>query len=675
MLEMSSVEEGQSGFGKRYTVDVHKRLPEFDTPGGIAFMVTDSEKPELPLYAFVQSPNVPVRASELKELKKDKIPGLVCPHDYGVMTLSLETKVERLVIIFDRPLGGSLFVVQRCNKRLTVATLRGAVPLSFAHTLALLHNRNIKHRQIRPEKLFFMTDGGGEPEIVLGECVTVPQGYGMPIDLEPIEVMFADPPSRGDATVAADMYQMGVTLLCYFKNRPVWEKRDKAKSFQSRTQFGSYSSLAQGEGIAGSLVDLIKGLMHDEIENRWDIADVLNWFEGGKKRAVPSRRNWSLNRSVLFIGQSYADRRVLADAFASHPKEAIIFLKNLDFSSWIANTIRSEVMEERVEALVAVNSEEDVVVTTLTKQDYALLSRVCAHLHPGGPIRYKGLSIQVDSLAATLPVVLKSESKEQYEALKMILSDKFLTALAEIIGERDMGFYNHVAMIKKSTGTAQSGTLGRGLERVLYNLNREMPCVSSKFTNLWIDNAGKFAMALNRSSNRDFIRTAIFDPHVAAYLASRNEIYARVINNFSITENDPSRFAILALDFFGNLQKEYQLPVMNHLTNLLIEGLRATVNELRNKKQREKVKTVLDKLKQGGDISKLTAQLDIGKIQAIDKQGFVRARAAVFGIDRQRKHLMHKFTHHDFHSKLMGYKWIRAVAFLIFIGSIFITIR
>lgn len=672
MSEISSGTTPMTAFGDRYKVDLHKPLPEFDTVGGKAYMVVDSEHASLPLYAFVQAKEIPVRFDVMKDLKESNVPGMICPQDYGVMMLDLATRSERFVIIFDRPLGGALFSRESVNKRLTVAILREAVTLAFASALAILHNRKIVHRQIRPEKLFFVNEVGNSG-VVLGECVTVPPGYGLPIDMEPIEVMFADEASRGEATVAADMYQMGVCLLTYFKNRPVWKDRTRAVSLKTRTQHSSYLALALGEGVAGSLVTLIKGLMDDDIENRWGIPDVVNWFEGGKKRKLPEGRNWTLNRPVLFNGQMYSDRRVLADAFANFPKDAILFLQSLDFANWASEVIRTEVLEERIEILLGVNKSEEAGAN-LTKNEYALLARVCMHLHPGGPVRYMGMAIQIDSLAATVTAVLKSGSKELTLALKEILNDKFLSVLAEIVGERSEGFLDHVANVQKVTGTAQSSSLGRGLERVLYILNRDMPCQSIKFETLWIDNAGKFALALNSSVSRDFIKAAIFDRHVAAYLASRNEAYARAINSFAATEKDPSRFAIVALEFFGALQHEFKLPIMSHLTDLLIGSLHATVNELKNKKRKAKIIAMLEKMKQGGDIAKLTSQIDFGKIQALDKQGFLRAKAAVFGIDRMRKQLSHKYSANDFQSKLTGYKWLRSISFVIFVASVVQTV-
>ena len=602
--EISSEPTHITAFSDRYKVDLNKPLPEFDTVGGKAYMVVDSEHASLPLYAFVQNKEVPVRFEVMKDLKESNVPGMICPQDYGVMMLDLGTKTERFVIIFDRPLGGSLFSRERVNKRLTVAILREAVTLAFVSTLAILHNRKIVHRQIRPEKVFFVNEVG-DTGVVLGECVTVPPGYDMPIDMEPMEVMFADQASRGEATAAADMYQMGVSLLTYFKNRPVWKDRTRAVSLKTRTQHSSYLALALGEGIAGSLVTLIKGLMDDDIENRWDIPDVLSWFEGGKKKKLPEGRNWTLNRPVLFNGQMYSDRRVLADAFANFPKDAVLFLQSLDFANWASEVIRTEVLEERIETLLGVGASGEAGAN-LTKNEYALLARVCMHLHPGGPIRFMGLAIQINSLPSTVAAILKSGSKESLLALKEILNDKFLSILAEIVGERSEGFLDHVANVQKITGTAQSASLGRGLERVLYILNRDMPCQSTKFETLWIDNAGKFALALNSSVSRDFIKAAIFDRHVAAYLASRNQTYARAINSFSATEKDPSKFAIVALEFFGALQHEFKLPIMSHLTDLLIGSLHATVHELKNKKRKAKIIAMLEKMKQGGDIYKLT---------------------------------------------------------------------
>ncbi len=672
MSDLSSELTHTTAFGDRYKVDVHKPLPEFDTVGGKAYMVVDREHTSLPLYAFVQAKEIPVRFDVMKDLKESNVPGMICPQDYGVMMLDLETRSECFVIIFDRPLGGALFARERVNKRLTVAILRDTVTLAFASTLAILHKRSLVHRQIRPEKLFFVNEVG-DSGVVLGECVTVPPGYGMPIDMEPIELMFADQASRGESTGAADMYQMGVCLLTYFKNRPVWKDRTRAVSLKTRTQHSSYLALALGEGVAGSLVTLIKGLMDDDIENRWGISDVLGWFEGGKKKKLPEGRNWTLNRPVLFNGQMYSDRRVLADAFANFPKDAILFLRSIDFANWASEVIRTEVLEERIETLLGVKASEETGAN-LTKAEYALLSRVCMHLHPGGPIRFMGMAVQIDSMPTTIASILKSGSKESILALKEILNYKFLSILVEIVGERSEGFIDQVANVQKITGTAQSASLGRGLERVLYILNRDMPCQSTKFETLWIDNAGKFALALNNSASRDFIKAAIFDRHVAAYLASRSEAYARAINSFAATEKDPSKFAIVALEFFGALQHEFKLPIMSHLTDLLIGSLHATVNELKNKKRKAKIIAMLEKMKQGGDIAKLTSQIDFGKIQALDKQGFLRAKAAVFGIDRMRKQLSHKYSATDFQSKLTGYKWLRSISFFIFVASVAQTV-
>lgn len=672
MTEASLVSEKQAAFGKRYGVDITKPLTEFNTVGGVAYAVIDKEDSSVPLYAFVQKPEVPVRYNVLDDLKGNKIKGLVCPLDYGVMALELDVKCDRFVIIFERPMGGSLFIGKRVNKRVNIALLRSALPLAFASTLVALHNEGITHRHIRPANIFFMNENSDE-DIVLGECVTSPPGFGAPVDLEPMELMFADGASRGYGTVAADMYQMGVSLLTLYKNRPIWEKRARETALKTRVSQGSFQALVAGEDLSGSIVNLIKGLMDDDITNRWSISDVLNWFEGNNKRRVHSKESWILNRAIVFNEETYTDKRMLADAFSRAPKKAIKFLEGLDFSTWLAETIRSEVLEERVELLLAVKKKERTVAD-LSKHDYALLSRVCVHLHPGGPIRYKGLSLMADSLSSTVSGVLSSDSKETYNALKELLDDRYLSILAEIVGERDMNFFNQIGALKKATGTAQSLTLGRGLERVLYNTNKLLPCQSKRFANFFIDDAGKFASALNKSDRKDAIKSAIFDRHVAAFLASRSAAHATIINNFAITERDPSRFSVIALDFFGRIQNEFELPAMTHLTSMLIEGLRASISGLKNKKRKEKVKQLLDNMKKGGDVTKLITKVDLGKILAIDKRDFSRARATYFGLERQKKIFSHKYSAKDFKSKLTGYKVVRNLGFLIFVGTVVLNV-
>lgn len=661
-----------SELASRYIVDTTKRLAEFDTVGGQAFMVTDKENPSLPLYAFVQNPKIPVRYEVMEALQKKKISGLVCPVDYGVMALKLASLSERFVIIFERPQGQSLFIRMRVNKRLNISHLRSTLPLAFASTLAALHKENIIHRHIRPSNLFFVSADRSD-DIMIGECVTAPPGYGTPLDLEPMELMFADPHSRGDGSELADMYQMGATLLTYYKNRPIWENRVRDQILTSRTQIGSFQSLVVGSEQSGSIATLVKGLMDDDKINRWDIKDVLNWFEGSAKKRQHSKVIWNLNKSTLFNGHSYSDRRTLADAFANEPKKAIQFVENLDFAAWIAEAIRSEVMEERVEQLLSVQTSERVI-SSLTKKDYQIVSRVCAHLHPGGPIRYKDISFMSDAVPSTISAFFNAGADEQIIALKEILNDRSLSTLAEIVGERDMVFFNNLGSLKRVTGTVHSVALGRGLERILYNSYRELPCQSIKLMGKYVDDAGKLASALNSSSFQNTIRAVIFDRHIAAYLASRNEQYATIINNISITERDPSRFAVLALDFFSRIQNDHGLDNMTHLLSMLIEGLRPSVSQLKNKKRKEKVKAHLEKMKQDGDIMKLVSSIDLAKIMTIDKRDFARARATFFRLDRHRNQYSHKYTAKDFQSKVTGYKFIRILAFLVFIIFSVITV-
>jgi len=669
--ENAPVPDSQSTFGDRYVVNTAQPIPEFSTRGGEAFAVNDQEKSGGDCYAVVHHPAVPVRNEVYKSLCGKPVSNLICPIERGLMNLTLDgRKVQRLVTIFGRPTGGALMGTDgKLNPRVNANRLRQNVALSILKAITALHKRGFTHRSIMPTNIYFSTPTSDD--VVLGECYTMPPGYMQPFGMETLDLALADPTARGVGDVASDYFQMGATLQALYFGEMVWRGRDRDSMLMARVNQGSFWALGGGREIPGALGSLIRGLTADESEERWGAEDVLDWFEGVGKPKRTTMRAWSMNRPTTFKGVAVVDRRLLANAFARDPAEAASFLKSVDFPSWVQMSFRDEVLSERLESLL--NVKPDSGFGGMRADDYKMVARVCMFLHPTGPVHYKNTSLFLDGIPSLVAEAFSRDDRETLSAVVEMLDGKFLQTISEICEIRGVQFGKQIADLRKIIAHATSKQLGKGMERVLYELNPILPCVSMRFSNVWIGSIIQLMRALERIASTSNARNVLLDRHLAAFCATHGVDLEREFNNLAAAQHNPAKFNSLSLNFFGLLQQRCKMETLPNLTAKLVDGLAPAVKGLKNKKRREAVQIALDKSKKGGDIGKLCTEVNMIKVQAEDAREFAQARTLVSRLERERKKLIRKVLPNDPEAIAAGLKGVRVVAFMGLVLVSFLT--
>ena len=196
---------------KRYVVLPDQRLNHLDRPNAFACQVEDQQNPSAQLYALLSHPAVPIRADLLTGLLRRFCPNVVSP--LGRATVAIEGgKERRLAVINEAPGGHSL--AQALTEReepFSRAEIAGVILPPIIDALEHLQVRGLSHRSIHPNNIFFT--GPEHSTIILGECYSSPPARHLPYAYEPPETAAADPSARGEDTVAADLYNLGVTIL------------------------------------------------------------------------------------------------------------------------------------------------------------------------------------------------------------------------------------------------------------------------------------------------------------------------------------------------------------------------------------------------------------------------------------------------------------------------------
>jgi len=669
--ETTPVPGGQSAFGDRYEVITASPLPEFSSLGGDAFKATDKQKSSAEIFAIVHHPTVPIRNELYKTFKAHPVVNMVNPIDRGLMNVSAGGNKQRLVTIFNRPTGGVLMEADgTLHPRLNANKLRQNAVLSALKAFAALHKRSQTHRMLMPTKMYFASPESDD--VVIGECYSAPAGYKHPFSMEPLELAFTDGVARGVGDPQSDYYQLGAVLQCLHFGEKLWASRDRDSLLMARVNQGSYWALSGGREMPGAMGTLVRGLMADELDERWGAEEVLDWFEGVGKNKRTSMTSWTMNRPTNFKGVAYVDRRLLADAFGKDPKEAAVFLKGMDFPSWVQMSFRDEIYSERIEYALDVRPSEGYGGPRA--DDGKMVARVCAFLHPTGPIYYKDHAIMLSGIPALIADCFARDDRETMNTLLELFDHKFVTAMVEISGEKVPTLQSQFSVYSKAMEHGTSKQLGRGLERVLYELNQILPCVSVRFSNVWIGSIIQLMRALDRLSATGGGKNILLDRHVAAFCATHGSDLERDFNNLAAAQSNPARFNSLTAEFFGNLQKRLKLEALPHLSEKLVNGLAPAVKGLKNKKRREQVQTALDKLKKGGDISKLSTDVNMTKVQALDAREFSQACNLVSKLDREKGKLSRKITPSDADARKKGFAGALIVAVTMFLLVSLMTI-
>ncbi|MFC3053084.1 hypothetical protein [Kordiimonas pumila] len=668
--EVAPVPTGQSAFGDRYEIIFAAPLPEFSTRGGKAYKVKDKERPKADLYAIVHIPLVPVRNDIYLSLQSRPVGNVINPVARGLMNIEDKGRKQRLVTVFDRPTGGALMAPDgTLNPRVNTVKLRQNAVLSALKALAALHKRGLSHRNVLPTTMFFASPESDE--VLLGECYSFPAGYMLPFAMEPLELAFADTTARGVGDASSDFYQLGAALQSLYFGEPLWKGRDRDGMAMARINQGSFWSLSGGREIPGALGTLIRGLMADELEERWGSEEILDWFEGIGKPKRTTMASWTMNRPTNFMGTAYVDRRLLADAFSRNPQEAAKLLKSIDFPSWIQMAFRDEIMTEKMESVLNVRPSEGFGGPRA--DDYRMVSRVCMFLHPTGPVYYKGYAITPSGVPALIAEAFSRDDRETMTNILEIFDAKFISALTDIVGDRNPTLGKELTEIAKAMEYGPSKQLGKGMERVLYELNLIIPCVSLRFENVWIGSLKQMLRALDRLSSAGGGKNILLDRHVAAYCATHGVDLERDFNKLAAVQSNPAKFNSLTAEFFGLLQRRMKLEALPHLTEKLVDGLAPTVRDIKNKKRREQVQVLLDKVKKEGDITKLITDVNLTQIQALDAREFSQACNAVVKLEKERARLSKKISPRDPEARQKGYRGARVVAFVAFMAISFLT--
>ena len=605
----------------QFEIDDSLHLPGYDSPTAKAYACKNLTDGQSSLVALICDADVPMRTELLEGLKNFPGPGLVKPVDSGVVNW-LPTGRRQPVLICEKPLGSRVFeTLDTVIQPLSDNQIIGGFLTPAIATLRELASRGLTHRNIRPSNIFYADDSARL--IMLGECISAPPGYNQPLSFETLETGMANYAGRGMGTPSDDLFSLGVTLLSLLIGRlPVTKIEDPFQFMLDRINTGSYASIVGGHRIQQNMIEILRGLLADDLAERWPLSDVELWASGRRMTPKQAKLPPKAARPLPIAGFEHENIRSAAHGLSQNWHVSGDIIRGQDFDTWIQRSLNDEQVVNNLNKAIG---STQAIQSAPRAEDPRLIAKVILALDPAGPIRLGGFATHVDGIGTTLSVGFDDDvTKNQIAELLVSGVLKTWLGLQGRVKSEIMNFYG---VLEKVEGFINLPGAGFGIERVLYELNPYQHCVSPMIEHLYITKTSELIPALEAVAQGDNLPPMPMDRHIAAFLSSHSEhIDERIMRPLTHKDNRPADEALKVMRILARVQSVYSNGAAPALCAWLRDLTSPAVQSFNNNKLRNQVERQVVQAAETGFVVALMRILDDAKVMELDKQNYRKAQ-------------------------------------------------
>jgi hypothetical protein len=526
---------------------------------------------------------------------------------------------QRYVFVYEDTLGNPILPASQPqalalkHERLMNGILKPLVILMLE-----LRDADLVHGGIRASNLF---DGNAAnyDQIMLGESLSAPPTYHQPSIYMPIEKAMTPAYARGVSTFSDDVFALGVTLLTLMRKEDPLVSMREEDILRQRIENGTYGFFTSHQRNTGPLMELLRGLLHDDWQQRWTIEEVLAWMDG--KRLGPKKGRMSRAKAVR--AYEYENLKIIRpESFAYelqfNPKVAKDTIQSDAFETWVQRSLGND--------RITTDFQDAKQSAHIHGKDngYAdrLLSKTMNILYNDTPIIYKNLKVMPEGIGYLAAYLFGSgENISSFEELIQFNMVGFWTKLAE---ESEIDVQNIKQRFESAQVNSAQKKLGFGPEGNLYFLCPECPCLSPVFKNYYVKSPEDLLLALEDICSKTHKTEGFIDRHISGFLMGRDrKVIERELLGLNSSDVLTSKQAILRI--FANIQDRAKLKGLPHLTKALLLYISPLLERYHDRTKKEEIKKIAENIADNGNLSKLAALISDKKIKRSDKAEFIKA--------------------------------------------------
>lgn len=605
-----------------YTIEENSPLPEFDGMCAKAYTVKPrGNMAGKSCIALVMHSHLPHRGDLLSSFRGLNHGGLGDAHDAGVCDWSL-TGNRHYAIITDRYMG----------KRLAPAgnptTPHGSfTPLREDHALehfikplgqavSQLIALGLFHGSIRADNVY--VSGEGETRrVMLGDCLAAPCAYGQPAQYETIERGMAPDIARGAGIAADDLYAFGVTVLVALLGDLPLKGLTREAIVQLKMERGSYAALAGDRRFSPAITELMRGLLADDVKQRWAVEDFDLWLSGRRltpKQATVARK---ASRPVRFGGQDFLQLRQLVAAMSSDTKLAASMISNEDLSRWLSHGFNDEkALKYLSDAVFAARHQRT------GPEEERLVTAAQIALDPHGPMRYRGVSAFPGGIPALMADMVLRDVPPQM-VVEMLINGlpEFWLSFQEV---KHLDLITGTQLCEKARGFIENPALGFGVERALYETLPGLHCLNPQIRDRCAITSKQLLEALDRRAAQGGVQ--LIDRHIAGFFMARDRRIPTPLMAAMEQTRDLTKRNIAIMTLYSDLQYRYGPDNLKGLGTALLPLTEEAVKRFHNRPRQERVRKELKAAAQEGKLSQMLKLVDDPGTIINDEEEFLAAK-------------------------------------------------
>ncbi len=497
-------------------------------------------------------------------------------------------------------------------------------------------DKDITHGEIRLGNIF----DGNQKKIeraILGDCLALPSSYALPVIYETIERGMCDPLSRGVGTLQDDIYALGVSITVLLRTHDPMEGFTAREIIESKMELGSYNALIGKDRFTGSILELLRGMLYDDAAQRWNLDDIGAWLDGRRLSPKQSAKKIKATRPINFNGAKYLHPETLAFDLHLNPAEAVQIIDTGEMDQWLQRAIDDKILTARVEKAVTMAAEAG----RSGAYPERLTTRLSIALHPDAPIRYKNISIFPEGFGKALThAYIHRQNIQIYEEF---VQHHFVVQWVDMLVNSVVDSSALISRFDSCRHFLRQNQTGYGIERCIYFLNPECMCLSDKLRGHNVRSPEDLLLAYEQIATSPKRPALFFDRHVVAFLSVKDrkniDPYMPNINSDRLYKKVLGELKTLA-----TIQKRSRMQNFPEIAGWVADNLEPVYERFHDRELRKAIKLKIDKLKTGGDLSKIAALFDDQKIYDDDARDFRRAMKEHMDLDKESRTLSARLT-------------------------------
>ncbi len=650
---MSAIKNsGQSSEDQQYTklkdkitIMCHERLPELDAGPVEAYAAHTPEVPNL--FAYVCKNYLAPRFHEMETYRIMKSTSLLHLFSNGVVYWP-PLKKYVYVIVYENHMGQPL--IEKSPElafNMKAEDVTNLVIKPLANGLMELKNADLTHGNISVENMYYIETGGIIERIVLGDCLAVPPSYNQPSLYSPIERAVAQPSGRGIGNFPNDMYAFGICIAIFLRSADPMKDMTQDEIIKSKMEMGSYIAMTNKDRFSGGVLELLRGLLHDDPSQRLKIEQIFQWLEGTRISPKQATKRHKAARPIFLDHKKYYRPEILAFDFTKYSSHALEIINDNSLVQWISRSVEDKKCEARV--VTAINSAAEFGKNTSYQE--RLLCRVSTAMEPRLPVQYKGAKVLPYGIGSALAeAIAKNENLNVYAEILLYKELPFWLSIREDPYFETASLHSN---FEKCRNFVNNPNIGFGIERCLYTLNKNVPCLSEKFSDYYIKNSEDLLFAMDHMIGAGKDPGEIMDRHVVAFLAVREN---RSVSDYFLEMNTDlyHKKVVATLNILAIIQRITKTAGVYNLSQWMVNYIKPFVERYHDRDLRKKQMDKLQVAGKKGDLVRLATIVNDRDVFNNDFKDYKKALKKYYELKKEHYTLKNDLRDKDTYGKGTG---------------------